>query len=93
MKKVNILQIITLFFILLIMILLFMLNDKSYIVNEGINSSEGIKPGFEAETYEIEKKSEENPKSPGSGNDKYSENIWEYYDRVEEARERTIKGS
>ena len=69
------------------------LNNKNYAVNQEAVSDEEIKPGFEAETYEIEKKSEENPKSPESENDRYSEDIWGYYDRVEEAKERTIKGS
>ena len=92
MKRKSILVTVIILLILIIAILLFTLNNKNYAVGQEAVNNEGIKAGFETETYEIEKKSEENPKSTGSEGNRYSENIWEYYDRVEEARERTIKG-
>ena len=91
MKKINILPIIIIFLILLIIILLFNLNGN--IVEQEAINDEGIITGIGTETYEIEKKSEKNPQSPRSEGDRYSKNIWEYYDRVEEAKERTIRGS
>src|SRR3989338_7883313 len=75
--------------VLLILIVVLIIPDQKIIknVNQDI-----LKPGFEVRAYEIEKKPEEQPFIDREPSRREREKFWEYYDRVENAKERTIKG-
>lgn len=75
--------------VIALLIVILIIPDQKIMKN---TNQDIIKPGFGVKTYEIEKKPEEQPHTIQEPSGRERTAFWNYYDRIENAKESTIKG-